>query len=163
MGRPGGDQRHADRDVTRNLRSRGGHRRHASAPVAPAPSAILPDGWSDSDIGNVGFTGGAAFDVPSTTFSVKAAGNDIWGTADAFHYVYRAVTGDGLIAARVRSLANTSASAKGGVMIRETLDAGAANAFVPVTPTKGTMFQRRTAAGAASVSTAGTLTKAPAG
>jgi phosphatidylserine/phosphatidylglycerophosphate/cardiolipin synthase-like enzyme/regulation of enolase protein 1 (concanavalin A-like superfamily) len=131
-------------------------------PVPPPPPPSLPDGWSDAGIGAVGFTGGTSFDVPSGTFTVKGAGNDVWGTADAFHYAYRALNGDGFIVARLRSLQNTSSSAKAGVMIRESLAAGAANAFMLVTQGKGTDFQRRQATGAQTVNQVGTATaKAP--
>jgi hypothetical protein len=92
---------------------------------------------------------------------VKAAGNDVWGTADAFHFAYRSLTGDGFIVARVRSLQNTSTSAKAGVMIRDALQPGAANAYMLVSQGKGTDFQRRPTTGAATLNQVGTLDKAP--
>jgi regulation of enolase protein 1 (concanavalin A-like superfamily) len=130
-------------------------------PVAPPAPPLLPDGWSDREVGNVGFTGGTTFDAVTGTFAVKGAGNDVWGAADAFHFASRSLTGDGFIIARVRSLQNTSASAKAGVMIRETLAAGSANAFMVVSPGKGTSFQRRQTTGAATLNTVGTPDKAP--
>jgi regulation of enolase protein 1 (concanavalin A-like superfamily) len=131
------------------------------APVPPPAPPALPDGWLHDDIGAVGFTGDTAFDPVSGTFSVKAAGTDVWGAADAFHYAYRALNGDGFIVARVRSLQNTSTSAKAGVMIRESLAPDAANAFMLVTQGKGTDFQRRLTPGAATVNQVGTANKAP--
>jgi len=127
-------------------------------PVAPPTPASLPDGWADQEIGDVGFTGGTTFDGGTGTFTVKGAGNDVWGAADAFHYAYRVLNGDGFIVARVRSLQNTSTSAKAGVMIRASLAANAPNAFMLVTQGKGTDFQRRQTAGAATVSQVGTTT-----
>jgi regulation of enolase protein 1 (concanavalin A-like superfamily) len=97
----------------------------------------------------------------SGAFSVKAAGNDVYGAADAFHFVYRPLTGDGVIVARVKSLQNTSTSAKAGVMIRDTLEAASANAFMVVMQGKGTAFQRRQSSGATTLNQAGTLNKAP--
>jgi hypothetical protein len=88
-------------------------------------------------------------------------GADIWGTADAFHYAYRSVTGDATIIARVASVQNVNAWAKAGVMIRETLDAGSAHAFALVSAAKGVAFQRRPTDGGVSVSTAGTLSTPP--
>ena len=42
---------------------------------------------------------------PSTinggTFTVKGAGADIAGTADAFHFLYQTMTGNGSITARI--------------------------------------------------------------
>ena len=107
---------------------------------------MLPSGWSHQDIGAVGFTGDATFDAASGTFSVKGGGRRRMGRRRRRCTSCRVpLTGDGYIVARVRSLQNTSASAKAGVMIRETLAAGSANAFMLVTPSNGTAFQRRLA------------------
>jgi phosphatidylserine/phosphatidylglycerophosphate/cardiolipin synthase-like enzyme len=130
-------------------------------PVAPPIPSVLPDGWSHQDVGNVGFTGDTTFDTTSGTFSVTGAGADVWGTADAFHFASRALTGDGFIVARVRSLQNTSTSAKAGVMIRESMAPGAANAFMLVTAGKGTDFQRRESTGGSTVNLVGGTGKAP--
>jgi hypothetical protein len=46
-------------------------------------------------------------------------------------------------------------------MIRETLDPGAANAFMLVSYSKGTSYQRRASAGAVTVNTAGANVAAP--
>ncbi|MCU1382881.1 MAG: hypothetical protein JWL71_1578 [Acidobacteria bacterium] len=130
-------------------------------PASPPPPSSLPDGWAHQDVGNVGFTGDTTFDAVSGTFSVKGAGNDVWGTADAFDFASRPLTGDGFIIARVRSLQNTSTSAKAGVMIRETLAPGSANAFMLVTQGKGTDFQRRQATGGSTVNLVGGTGTAP--
>jgi len=130
-------------------------------PVTPPSTPPLPAGWLHQDIGAVGFTGDTVFDAVSGSFSVKAAGNDVWGTADAFQFAYRSLTGDGFIVARVKSLQNTSTSAKAGVMIRDTLQPASANAYMLVTQGKGTDFQRRQTAGAATLNQVGTLNKAP--
>ena len=130
-------------------------------PVPPPAPPVLPDGWSAQDIGAVGFTGGTSFDAAASAFAVKGAGDDVWGTADAFGYAYRTLNGDGFIVARLKSLQNTSTSAKAGVMIRETLTPGSANAFMVVTQGKGTDFQRRLTTAGATVNQVGTLDKAP--
>jgi hypothetical protein len=122
---------------------------------------MLPDSWSHQDIGAVGFTGDTAFDAPSGTFSLKAAGADVWDTADGLHLAWRPLTGDGYILARVRGLQNSSSSAKAGVMIRESLSPGAANAFAAVTVGKGTAFQRRLSTGGVTTSTTGPVSGAP--
>jgi hypothetical protein len=77
------------------------------------------------------------------TVTVTAAGSDIWGSTDQGQFVYQTWTGDGMITARVVDLTNTNASAKAGVMFRESLAADARNAFTEVTPTKGAQFQVR--------------------
>jgi len=77
------------------------------------------------------------------TITLSAAGTDIWNTADEFRYAFKRLTGDGSIVARVDSITNTDVWAKGGVMIRETLDPGSRQAMVVVTPGSGVAFQRR--------------------
>ncbi len=124
-------------------------------------SAVLPDGWSHSEIGAVGKPGSASFQSATSTFTVTGAGADIWNTADALHYAYTTFSGDGTIVARVASVQNVAAWTKAGVMIRATLDPGSAHAFMLVSAGKGLAFQRRTAAGGVSTSTAGPLATAP--
>ncbi len=77
------------------------------------------------------------------TITLSAAGTDIWNTADEFRYAFKRLTGDGSIIARVDSITNTNVWAKGGVMIRETLDPGSRQAMVVATPGSGVAFQRR--------------------
>jgi len=77
------------------------------------------------------------------SFAMSASGVDIWGTADEFRFAYKSLNGNGSIIARVDSIANTNAWAKGGVMIREGLDPGAKHAMVVVTPGNGVQFTWR--------------------
>ncbi|MEO8522630.1 MAG: phospholipase D-like domain-containing protein, partial [Acidobacteriota bacterium] len=132
-----------------------------AAPVNPPVLPPLPDGWARADVGNVGLTGDTSFDLPTSTFTMKGAGSDIWGSADAFAFTWRAMTGDGVITARVRKIQTINAASKGGVMIRQSLDAGAANVFMGVTPSKGSTFQRRLSAGGATTASVDPLVKAP--
>jgi phosphatidylserine/phosphatidylglycerophosphate/cardiolipin synthase-like enzyme/regulation of enolase protein 1 (concanavalin A-like superfamily) len=127
----------------------------------PADPTALPAGWSHQDIGSVGVAGSAAFNPATSAFVVKGAGADIWGTADAFHYAYRPMTGDGTAIARVATIQNTNSWTKGGVMIRETLAPGSAHALMLASSSKGLAFQRRAATGGTSASTAGALVGAP--
>src|SRR5678816_2986328 len=69
---------------------------------AIAQAQALPGGWSTTDIGAVGASGSASGSGES--FGVTGAGDDIWNTADAFRFVYTALTGDAAIVARVTSL-----------------------------------------------------------
>jgi uncharacterized protein YceK len=86
----------------------------------------LPSPWLDQDLGSVGVTGSASFS--NGTFTVQGAGAGIYGTADAFHYVYQSLSGDGTIIARLVSLQGGSGYVSAGVMIRETLSSGSTNA-----------------------------------
>jgi uncharacterized protein YceK len=84
-------------------------------------------GWFDSDIGAVGVAGSAAFS--NGTFTVKGAGQQIWGNADSFNFAYQTLSGDGSIVARVVSVQG-NASTEAGVMIRETLTSGSDMGYV---------------------------------
>jgi uncharacterized repeat protein (TIGR03806 family) len=100
-----------------------------------------PPPWQTSDIGAVGGIGSAYFS--GGVFVVAGSGADIWGTADAFRYVYQPMTNNCDIRARVTSQNNTDPWAKSGVMIRDSLGAGAAFALMPITPGNGFAFQYR--------------------
>jgi hypothetical protein len=105
----------------------------------------MPAPWADQDIGSVGVAGSAGY--ASGTFTINGSGADIWGPADAFHYVYQQLKGNGQIVARVVSVQNTYQWAKAGVMIRETLNPNSTNALMAVCPA-GTDFQTRQTTGA---------------
>jgi hypothetical protein len=126
---------------------------------------FLPlENWTYGDVNTlvVHFRGQpAAFLESAGTFTLSAAGTDIWNNADECRYVFKRLTGDGSIIARVDSITNTNASAKGGVMIRETLDAGSRHAMVVITPTAGVKFERRLVANDVSTGTTQTGIAAP--
>jgi regulation of enolase protein 1 (concanavalin A-like superfamily) len=90
-------------------------------------SQPLPSGWLDQDIGVVGKVGSASY--ANNVFTVQGGGSSFFsGTADGFHFVYQQLSGDGTIVARLVSISTNYAQA--GVVIRETLDAGAKNVGV---------------------------------
>ncbi|HLA84943.1 MAG TPA: dockerin type I domain-containing protein, partial [Thermoguttaceae bacterium] len=98
------------------------------------------------DVGAVALAGSASYD--DGTFTVEGSGNNIYGTADEFYFVHQTLAGDGRITARVESLENTAAYAKAGVMMRESLDAGAKNVAALVTVGYGARMQYRAIPGA---------------
>ena len=116
-----------------------------------APNAnSLPSPWLTADIGAVGVPGSAT--DTNGLFAVAGSGTDIWGAADAFHYVYQPASGDCSIQAEVLSVQNTAPWAKAGVMIRETTNANsiytmAFLAPVTATATNGLAVQQRTSTG----------------
>ncbi|MBN2686454.1 MAG: carbohydrate-binding protein [Pontiellaceae bacterium] len=103
--------------------------------------------WSTTDVGSA--QQGSAV-VENDTFTVEGSGADIWDRSDAFRYVYTEMVGDCSIMARVTSVENTDVWAKGGVMIRKSLDADSANALICVTPGNGVSFQWRASDGSTS-------------
>ncbi len=77
------------------------------------------------------------------TFTMSAAGADMWGNRDEFRYAYKRLDGDGAIVAKVEHLTRTDYWAKAGVMLRESLDLASAHAFMLVTPDGLRAFQNR--------------------
>jgi hypothetical protein len=105
---------------------------------SPAPLEV-GSGWSSQDIGTVKAAGSDTF--VNGIFTVKASGADIYGTADAFRFVYQRVGGDTTIVARVTGLVKTNDSAKAVVMIREDLSAGSKFVAAELTPVKTNKFR----------------------
>jgi hypothetical protein len=68
------------------------------------------------------------------TILMNAIGVDIWDTADQGRFVYKSLTGNGSIVARVDSLdGSPSTWAKAGVMIRQGTGTGSQHSFMCMT------------------------------
>jgi len=65
-----------------------------------------------------------------TGLEIEAGGADIWGTRDEFHFASMAVTGDFALSARINSLSMADVYTKAGVMLRASLEAGAAHVMI---------------------------------
>ncbi len=89
------------------------------------------------DVGGITQPGSTSYNSAGAVYTVKSAGDGIYGTADSFQFAQRRITGDGEIKARVTSLTNTNAWSKAGVMIRESLSAGSSFGLVFATPQNG--------------------------
>ena len=105
----------------------------------------LPPPWSQSDVGAVIQAGSGS--ESGGTFIVAGSGADIWGPADAFHYVYTQNVSEGSIAARVVSMDSTNTFAKAGVMFRASLDPAAAQVILDVRPNGSIEFMARSLSG----------------
>ncbi len=125
----------------------------------PVLAQSLPAGWASNDIGSVGAAGTAS--GTGGDFVVEGAGADIWGSADAFRFVYQPMTGDGSIVAQVTTIEHVADWTKAGVMMRETLAPGSPQATMLVSANKGLAFQRRRTLSGTSVNTAGGTGTAP--
>ncbi len=96
----------------------------------------LPSGWLDQDVGLVGVAGNASYSSGTGTFTLNASGSGVGGVGgngysgpqDAFHFVYQPLAGNGTIIARI--VTNPGTTGQAGVMIRQSLDAGALNVFL---------------------------------
>jgi regulation of enolase protein 1 (concanavalin A-like superfamily) len=116
-------------------------------------------GSGSADIGNVGVAGSTSASGNSVT--LNAGGEDIWNTADGFRFYYRQWTGDGTLTAHVAALTNTHPWAKAGVMIRESLAPGSANAMMLLTADNACGLQTRPTTGAATDFISGAWLNAP--
>jgi hypothetical protein len=117
------------------------------ASVSLSRASTLPAGWTSGDVGAVGAAGSASH--ANGTFTVNAAGGDIWATADAIHFVRRSWTGDGDIVARVTKVTKPTGAtfALAAVTFRESTAPGARHATLLITSDGKAKFRRRTAAG----------------
>ena len=111
---------------------------------------IYPRDWTEGGVKELSlwFRGspssvGSFTEAPTGTYTMTAAGTDIFGTADEFHYAFKTLTGVGSIQAQVLSIDDTDPWAKAGVMIRESLEPGSKFAAVYITPGNGCRFQGR--------------------
>ncbi|HUR35139.1 MAG TPA: hypothetical protein VM032_15150 [Vicinamibacterales bacterium] len=107
-------------------------------PVAPASVA-----WKQADVGLVGSPGDSV--LQPGRMAVSGAGADIWGRADAFHFVYQPLAGDSSLVARVSSLENSNTFAKAGLMFRNGIGADAAHVILDVRPNGEVEFMSRAA------------------
>ncbi len=81
--------------------------------------------------------------IGADTITVGASGVDLWGASDEGRFVYKTLSGDGSITAKVESLSNVHAWAKGGVMIRTNTDADSSDAYTVTSAASGLTFQYR--------------------
>ena len=77
-----------------------------------------------ADVGKVGHAGSVEFHADSGEYVVTASGENVWGNADAFHFVWRKLTGDVALTASVRWWGEGhNPHRKAGWMIRQSPDA----------------------------------------
>ncbi|MGE5293940.1 MAG: discoidin domain-containing protein, partial [Solirubrobacterales bacterium] len=129
------------------------------------------NGASELCVWTRGYPAPAAVAVTETggKMSLTGAGADIWNTSDEFTYAYKTLTGDGNIITRVTSNgAGTNAWAKGGVMIRDSINGGSTHATMAITAHtaaaaagNGASFQYRAATDGASANSDSTTVVAP--
>jgi hypothetical protein len=101
------------------------------------------DEWTFLDVGAPAVAGSAARASDTKSFVVKAAGADIWGQSDSFHFIEQGVTGNFEIVAHVKNLQQVHEWSKAGIMVRESLLPDARNAFVTISAKHGAAQQVR--------------------
>jgi hypothetical protein len=123
-----------------------------AASVFPSTLAMAQVGvfQGHGDIGTVLHAGSAQYDAAKKSYRVTASGGNMWGTSDAFHFVWLKASGDLSIAADI-SFATTSGNAhkKAVQIIRQSLDAGSAYADAALHASGLTSLQARDEQGGA--------------
>ena len=88
-----------------------------------------------SDVGEVSREGTVRFDEGAGTYTVGGSGENMWGEADAFGFVWKRVAGDIALAADIAFVgggADSNPHRKACLVIRETLDADSRYADVAI-------------------------------
>ena len=94
----------------------------------PTRAPITPLGlpFSSADIGYCAYDG-ESYESANGLYNLKGSGDDIWGTEDAFHYMYVETSGDADVAIFIETFSNfdpwakTGVSAERCIFIRQTL------------------------------------------
>jgi TolB protein len=92
--------------------------------VAQATSRALGIFEGQSDIGALAVPGTGTYDAAAGTYTVSAAGANIWATADAFHFLWKKVSGDVSLTADIDfpvKTANAPPHRKAVLMLRQDL------------------------------------------
>ena len=99
------------------LSGRGGQSINGQAPVGAFAG--------QSDVGITPKAGSASFDDARHEYSITGGGENMWGTQDAFHFVWRRVSGDVTLTADVKLQGGGgNPHRKAGLMIRQGLAPG---------------------------------------
>ena len=93
----------------------------------------LPAGWTSKDIGGPAAAGSVQYDKATETWTIRGDGTGLRGKADQFQFVYKTLTGDGELVARVVSIDPPLADwSMAGVMIRVMLTPGSPSIFMGI-------------------------------
>jgi len=114
---------------------------------------IVGESVVEGEEGSVEYSGG--------TYTVMAGGADIWGTADAFRYTYKEMSGDFEIALKAESIEQTNDWAKIGPMVRQDNSPGSQYLFMLARALDGNKyFQERMEAGGSATGNGGEVADA---
>ncbi len=117
------------------------------------PAAALGLFEGQSDVGSAAPPGTGAYDSRTDVYTLTSAGANTWYRVDAFHYVWKRVTGDFALTAQIafpphRYAHEPNPHRKGILMFRESLDPGSTYAAVAEHGSGMTALQYRDERGA---------------
>lgn len=113
--------------------------------AAQSPPGLSSTVWHSQDIGKPGMTG--RFVENGDLLEVYGSGADIWGAADACHFVNVLWQEDVEIVAKVLGVEGTDPWAKAGLMLRDSLEDTSPQVMLAMTPEKGVTLIRRNQSG----------------
>jgi TolB protein len=119
----------------------------AAAACAQTPLGVFE---GHGDVGTVLHEGSLQYDATKAAYTITGSGENMWATADAFHYVWKQVSGDVALSADV-AFAGTGGDAhrKAVLVVRQTLDGDSAYADVALHGNGLTSLQARDEKGVA--------------
>jgi regulation of enolase protein 1 (concanavalin A-like superfamily) len=104
-------------------------------------------GWANQDLGTV-TPAGSSYQTLANVYTVKGSGAGFSGNSDNGQFLYKAVTGDNQVVARVTSLSGaTSTTAPAGLMIRDNMAPASKNVVLTISADKILRFQSHINAG----------------
>ena len=113
---------------------------------APAQIGLFE---AQGDVGVNPKAGSAVYDAATGEYRVTGGGENMWAAADAFHFLWKRISGDAVISADVRFLGQGVEGHRKAVLIfRQSLDADSAYADVALHGDGLTSLQYRPTAGA---------------
>ncbi|HSY42859.1 MAG TPA: hypothetical protein VK811_03045 [Candidatus Acidoferrum sp.] len=87
----------------------------------------------ESDVGNAGISGSSSYNVITGEYVVAGSGANMWSTNDAFHFVWKKMSGDFTLAADIKFTSDSAQPhRKACLIIRQSLDDNSAYADVAV-------------------------------
>ena len=89
-------------------------------------------GYISEDIGTA--LNGSHYTCDTNTIEIVGGGNDVWGNADAFRFVYKSVTGDFDASVHVTDLRGSDAITKAVLDVRDTTAGGSPALHISVNP-----------------------------
>ncbi len=102
-----------------------------SCALANAADGKLGIFTAESDIGVTPQKGSAEFDSSTGEYRVTGGGDNMWKTVDAFHFVWKKMSGDFTLTAEVRFVGTGAvAHRKAALIVRQNLEPGSAYADV---------------------------------
>lgn len=117
---------------------------------AATPAAAVGLFGGHGDIGTVLHRGSVEYDASKKSYRIKGGGENIWATADVFHFVWKKVSGDITLAADISFTDSGGDPHKKAVlMIRQSLDPHSAYADVALHGNGLTSLQSRDEMGVA--------------